>query len=241
MQEAARLEHQMHLFADASDACDVQRLHRAGRLTGGVAEGGEVVLADQGLGGGVHGLYVQRFFDMPDPAPVQRRTTGAVQDAVQVFAPGRREARMPVVADRRAVQHRHRLLHQMGVQGVHHRLRGPVALQIDMAGLARGVDARVGATSGGDARLLTAKGRDRRLDRALHGRLIGLGLKAVVGRAVVFDGEAIAGHQPRTAPAAMGKPRSISSADCAALPGRCTRVRRTAPVPQAMVRASSST
>ena len=88
---------------------------------------------------------------------------------------------------------------------------------------------------------LAGEGRHRRLDRALHRRLAGLGLKAVVGRAVVFDRETIAGHQPSWVPAGTVKPRSISSADCAALPGRCTRVRRTAPVPQATVRASSST
>src|SRR5690606_36822385 len=113
--------------------------------------------------------------------------------------------------------------------------------QIDVTGMARGVDASVGPPGGGDAHGLAAEGRHRRLDRALHRRLARLGLKAVVGRAVVFDRETIARHQPNTVPVATGKPRSISSADCAALPGRFTRVRRTAPIPQATVRASSST
>ncbi len=132
------------------------------------------------LRGGVHGLGVQGLSDVPDTAPVQRRTAGPVQDAIQVFAPIGGEAGMPVVADRRAVQNRHRLLHQMGVQGVHHRLCGPVAFQIDMAGLARGVDACVGAPGGGDPHALAAEGGDRRLNGPLHRRLVGLGLKAVV-------------------------------------------------------------
>src|SRR5690606_30753205 len=106
--------------------------------------------------------------------------------------------------------------------------------QIDMAGLARGVDARVGAPGGGDADALSAEGGDGRLNSALDGRLVGLGLKAVIGRAVVFNGEAVPGHYPwgprsegsafstrrgsaRTTPAGTGKPRSISSAGCAAL------------------------
>src|SRR5690606_4813871 len=41
---------------------------------------------------------------------------------------------------------------------------------------------------------LTAEGRNRRLNSALDGRLVGLSLKAVVSGAVVFDGESISRH-----------------------------------------------
>jgi hypothetical protein len=54
-------------------------------------------------------------------------------------------------------------------------------------------------------------GGDRRLDRALHRRLVGLGLKAVVSRAVVFDREPIPGHYP-------WGPRSEGSAFSTRLP-----------------------
>ena len=37
----------------------------------------------------------------------------------------------------------------------------------------------VGAAGGGEAHGLAAEGGDRRLDRALHRRLVGLGLEAV--------------------------------------------------------------
>ncbi|MNE22068.1 hypothetical protein D3C80_1152570 [compost metagenome] len=136
--------------------------------------------ADQALRRRMHGLGVQRLLDVPDPAPVQGRTTGPVEDAIQVFAPVGGEAGVPVVADRGAIQHRHRFMHQVGVQSVHHRPRRPVLVQIDMAGLARGVDPGIGAARSGDAHGLAGKGRHRRLDGALHRRLTRLGLKAVV-------------------------------------------------------------
>src|SRR5690606_2477467 len=127
----------------------------------------------------------------------------------------------------------------VGVDGVHHRLRRPGLFEIDADDLAGGVDAGVGAAGGGDADGLAAEGGDGALDRALHRRLVGLGLEAVVARAVVLQRQPVARHQPSTVPAGMAKPRSSSSAGWAALPGRCTVSRRTTPSPQATRRPPS--
>ncbi len=47
-------------------------------LAGGGAEGGEIVVAEQELGGAVHGGFVQRSFDVPDAVGLDGRPGGAV-------------------------------------------------------------------------------------------------------------------------------------------------------------------
>jgi len=71
--------------------------------------------------------------------------------------------------------------------------------------------------------------------------LAGLGLKAVIGPAVIFDQEAVARHQPSLTPAASGSPRRKSPAPWALRPSRWARRMRTAPLPQAISSRSSST
>ena len=246
----------MHLVADADDAGHVEGLLRRFRLAVHIAEGGEIVQANEGLSRRLHDLGVQWLAHMPDTAVVERGRSGAVEDAVQVAPARRREAGVPVVIDADAVQHRDPLADQMGVEGVHHRSRRPVLFEIEADDLAGGVHARVRAARRGEADGLAAEGGDRRLDRALHGRLVSLGLEAVVARAVVFERQPVAGHpgfpyrSPRggsllegdsTVRTGKGKPRNISPAVCAALPARWTRRSWTAPSPQATVRSPSST
>src|ERR1019366_1628370 len=117
----------------------------------------------------------------------------------------------------------------------------PGLFQVDMDDLADGVPAGVGAASGVHAQGLAAEGQDRALDRALDGGLVGLGLEAVIGPAVILDQEAVARHQPSPTPAEIGNPRRKSSAPCALRPSRWARRMRTAPLPQAMSSRSSST
>ena len=85
MQEAARRGFDVNLIGTGADVQTVQCFHRRLRLTFGGAEGGEVVLTDQELRCGVHGLGVQLGGDVPDPPIVQRRRGTAVEDTEQVM------------------------------------------------------------------------------------------------------------------------------------------------------------
>ncbi len=158
------------------------------------------MVADQGLGGGMHGLRVERRLHAPDPAALQRRRRPAVEDAEEIDAPLGREAGVEVVRGGGGVQHRDGLSGEMGVQGVHHGGGRPVAGQVEVDHLARSVDPGVGASGGADHHPLAAEGLDRPLQRALHRGLAGLDLEAMIGRAVIFDRQAIARHQASRVP-----------------------------------------
>ena len=73
-----------------------QRLHRRGRLAFAGAEAGEVVAADQGLGGDVHPLGVELDRDVPDAAALQGGRAAAGEDAVEIAAAGAGEAGVEV-------------------------------------------------------------------------------------------------------------------------------------------------
>src|SRR5579859_7984626 len=107
--------------------------------------------------------------------------------------------------------------------------------------LAGGVDPGVRAPGGVDTDRLTAERRHRPFDLALHRRQIGLGLETLIGAAIVFHRQAIAGHQLSRWPLRNGNPRRNVSASWGARPSRWTRRMRTAPSPQAISNASSRT
>lgn len=111
--------------------------------------------------------------------------------------------------------------------------------QIEMRHLSQGMDAGVRAAGAGDGDLLAGEFFDRGFQRALHRGAVALALPAEEGAAVIFNGQAVA-HQASCVPAGTAKPFSKSSASIALPPARCTLRRRSAPLPQAMVRASSS-
>ena len=113
-----------------------------------------------------------------------------------------------------------------------------------MGDLAECMHAGIGASGAGNRDALAGEGRDRVGERALHGDAVVLRLPADKRRAVVFDGELVAGH--------------ASSAQHAAAPNRGAAQEffrrhrlpagalqfeqsRTAPLPQAIVNLSSST
>src|ERR1700741_586167 len=101
--------------------------------------------------------------------------------------------------------------------------------------------AGIGAAGAMHATLGARNRLRRRLQRALHGRVIGLELPAGKRPAVVFDGELVAGHQESRAGGFSGVPRRNSAAFIDALPARCNSVMRIAPSPQAIASRSSST
>ena len=83
---------------------------------------------------------------------------------------------------------------QMRVKSVAHGIGRPLARQIDMRHLRAGMHAGIGAPGPLYLGFLAGERLDRRGQHALHGHLVGLDLPAGKGRAVVFDGQLVAGH-----------------------------------------------
>src|SRR5690242_2489998 len=114
-----------------------------------------------------------------------------------------------------------------------------------MRDLAERVNPRIGATGRADANALAGKCSNGFAENALHGHAVVLRLPADERRAVIFDGELVAGHRTRSQcnvlPRAIGKPRRNSSARVGFRPSRCSSISRTAPSPHATVSSSSST
>src|SRR5581483_5504904 len=169
------------------------------------------------------------------------RRAAAVEDAVAVVAFHGREARVEIGRDRFGPQHRDGVRLQVEVERVPHRLDRPLPREVDMRDLAEGMDAGIGTTGAVERDGLAGEGGGRRLQRALHGRLAVLPLPAGERRAVIFQRQLVARHQPNRVPTATGTPRKKSATFIAWRPARCTSRSRTAPVPQATVSASSRT
>ena len=107
VQEAARLRDDLDFFSVAPNVQPVERAQRTLRLARGGAERGEVVPAEQALGASVHRLGVQWRMQMPDASDQQSRARTAIQYAVTVAAPNRREPRIPSGRRGGGVQHAH--------------------------------------------------------------------------------------------------------------------------------------
>ena len=129
----------------------------------------------------------------------------------------------------------------MRVQPVAQAPRRKRLLDIAMRDLRQRMHAGIGAARAMDANLFAADRLHRGFHRALHGRCVVLDLPAGERRAVIFDDEFVAGHQPSRAGGFSGVPRKKSAAFIGALPARCGSRMRIAPLPQAIVRPSSST
>src|SRR5690606_27536100 len=117
----------------------------------------------------------------------------------------------------------------------------PVARQIDMNDLPESMDAGIGPAGSLDGNGLGRQRQDRPFQRRLHGMAVFLPLPADIGGAVIFDGHPVTRHQPSLVPAGSGMPRRKSAASSGLPPAFCSRVSRTAPLPQATARLSSST
>ena len=82
----------------------------------------------------------------------------------------------------------------MDIERVAHGVAVPILGEIDMRDLAERVHAGIGAPGAGDGDALAGEGRDRLGEHALHRGAVVLHLPADKGRAVIFDGELVAGH-----------------------------------------------
>src|SRR5579863_8551756 len=100
--------------------------------------------------------------------------------------------------------------------------------------------AGIGAAGAMNANLFAADRFDRVFQRALYRRAVVLNLPARERRAVIFDGEFVAGHQRKRNDGVKRAPDRKILALIGALPSRCNSRIRIAPCPQATVRWSSS-
>src|ERR1700722_7380663 len=109
---------------------------------------------------------------------------------------------------------------QMRIQAVAksswHEMPGDIA----MRDLRQRMPAGVGGAGPMAATLLAANRLDRDFQRALHRSAIVLELPAAERRAVIFDGQFVAGHQRSRIGGFSGVPRRKSAAFIGALPAR---------------------
>ena len=184
----------MDLVADARHIQFGQRLDRRFRLATGGAEGCEIVAADEMLRGFVHGVCIERDRQPPDPVVAERGRRTAAQDAIQVMPRGRREAGVEAFRRDCAVEHRDRLRLEVIVQRLAQLERLPFAHEVEVRHLPQGMHAGIGAARSAHADLLARELADCTFQLALDRDASGLELPADKRRAVVFDGDAVAGH-----------------------------------------------
>ena len=108
----------------------------------------------------------------------------------------------------------------MRVQAVAQPARRKMLCDVAMRDLRQRVHAGVGAARTMDADRFAADRLHRGFERTLHGGAIVLDLPAGERRAVIFDGELVAGHQFRRAGGFSAVPRKNSVAFIGALPAR---------------------
>jgi hypothetical protein len=195
VQEGVRLHLDVDLLPFPAHFDLLQFAPGVGCLAMDGTERGEIVLAQQGLRGAVHGVGVQRA---PLPAEVlatQGRPHRPVQDAVPVPSRTCGEACVKVARHRHAPADADR--RRQARRGAQHPATWiTFDVGIEMHDLACGMDACIGASR---AHRIDVRGRDegqRRLQRLLHGRRACLAgraqaLPAEEVAAVVFDAQRV--------------------------------------------------
>ncbi len=242
VQERAGVGAHDDLAAFAADGETVEGLHRRLRLALGRAEGGEVVLADERLGGGMHRLGVEGRRHPPDAAGVQRRAGAAVGDAGRGSGASRRRSAR---RNRRATASAERIATGSRLQ-----------VRVD------GVADRV-ARSSRPARSMWATCPSAWTPASVRPAPLTTTRspeKAAIASSIACwtEGPFCCRCQPTKGPPSYSmvslkrairvtnssgarRPRRNSAAGTGALPARCTSVSRTASAPQAMVNWSSMT
>ncbi len=192
----------------------IEGLHRAVGLALHRAEGGEIVLADQPVGAGLHRRGVEPVRHPPGPAAIVHQRRAARHQPEQVAPFHRREPRVEIARHPGAGDHGHRRRLQMEIERLAEPERVPVLRQVAMRHLAERVHPGIGAPGGGDARRVRFQLRQRRLDRRLHRRLVFLPLPAGERPAVILDFQGVARHGRGIARApGRGKPQRVSLRD----------------------------
>lgn len=132
----------------------------------------------------------------------------------------RRKPRVEIILNDRAINNRHLRRSEMEIQRLGQAERLPILGEISMGHLRRGMNAGIGAPRRRDRMIALFQPRQSRLNRALHGGVIGLPLPSCEGRAVVFDFESISGHIPVLAPRAAFRNHEAALAPSSRPPAR---------------------
>ena len=210
------------------------------RLAGGGAERGEIVPAQQRLRRRMHRRGIERRPDMPDPAGLQRRPGAAVEDAVAVARAATAENRafQPVGRQRRAAARRPDAA-SCGSSARRAAGRGGIVVGPGRAappGPRHARRHRCGRRRRWPAGTPRSAAPPLPPAPAWTERPLAWRCQPTNGRAVVFQRQGVARHQPSRRPGRHRRSRAgTPPPSIAAAPGRCTRVSRSAPSPQATV------
>src|SRR5580698_1451310 len=155
---------------------------------GGRGEGGEIVLAGEFSGGGIHGGFVERPGIEKNVAVIERKKDGAAGDAVFVRFGLSQPAGVESLADFLGGDD----ADGMRQHGIHAALKfggGEIGMRFEVGDLAQGVDSPVGAAGAVNGHALLGDFLEGVFEGALDGGDFGLELPAVEVGAVVGDGE----------------------------------------------------
>ena len=145
VQERQRADIERDRVAVAHDVEPVEGADRRFRLALDVAEGGEVVPADQRPRGLAHGVHVEPRLHPPGAAAIEGERRAAVDDPIEIMAGAGAVARVEIVGGALGLDDRHGVRSTVGVEPLAQPERRPVALEIDMGDLAGRMHAGVGA------------------------------------------------------------------------------------------------
>lgn len=195
VEEAGTDDVEAEFEADAVDVAAEDGADVGGALVSAGGEGGEVVRADEDVGGFSHGGDVERLPDVVG-AVVEELFDGAalgVEDAVTVELG---DGGLGGVEGERDLGEVYEcaVLREARADGVKEGLGGQAGEGEEVGFLAGGVDARVGATCAEDVNLVADNAPDGLFDGVLDGSETGLSLPAIEGGAVVGEGELEVAH-----------------------------------------------
>src|SRR5579871_1776558 len=174
----------MNLIAVARDVEAIEGADRRIRLALRVAEGREIMPADERLGGFVHRTCVEARLHPPGAAVIERERRAAVYDPVEIMAGAGAAPGVEIGIGGFALENRDRMGMKQRVQPLAEAERVPCALKVDMRDLAERMHASVGAPRAMGDCALAAEGEERVLQRRLHRKSVLLALPADEWRAV---------------------------------------------------------
>jgi len=185
----------VNFCACAEDGNFVDGFDGAFGLAACIPEGRKIMLPDQHLRGPVHGVSVEGDGDAPEAAFIQRELHAPINEAVEIAPLDRVKTAMPLVMHYLSVEHRNGVFGHMEIHRVADFVGAYLLVQIHMRDLAERMDAAIRAARAVNQHVFALiYFRRRGLHHALNARPMVLPLPAHIRRAVIFNGEFIAGH-----------------------------------------------
>ena len=172
----------------------IECLDRRFRLTEGGAKGREVMFADQVAGPGLHRPGVKVMADLPDLTGVMHRWRAAGDKAKDIAPFDGGEPGVPVIGHGSAGDDGDGIGLEVEIQRLGQAERVPIARQIAVCHLTKGMDPRVSPARCGNRVWAWFQLCQCRLNCALNGGLVALPLPARKRGTVVFYFQGIARH-----------------------------------------------